>query len=1278
MPQVGGFFLGAFGFTSAAATGAFAAGLSAGAAFGGSLLGGVAVKLLSSVALSALATALVPKQKAPGIQTEATASGGTNPCAFILGKYATGGVAVCPPMSHSNPASDANNYWLTYVIEVSDIAGVTLEGLIIDGERLEIGAETYVLNGVNYGRKILGRLEGAAFVRFHDGSQVEADPFLLRVYADYPERPWQADMIGRGVAYAVLSFRYDRQKFNGFPSVRFEIGGVPLYDPRRDSSVGGDGAQRWGDRSTWAASENPAVQVYNILRGIRLPGLGRWGGDAAAEDLPLESWFAAMNVADAGVDRGDGVLEPQFRAAFEVSVDQEPASVIEELLRGASGQLAELGGVWKPRLGAPALPVFFFSDEDLIISAEESFAPFQGLAESFNAVHASYPDPEQLWEAREAPPRYNAAWEAEDGDRQLVADLSLPATPYPAQVQRVMRAYIEEERRFRRHSLVLPPEAAVLEPLDVVAWSSARNGYQAKLFEVVEISDDLATRLQSVVLRERDPEDYDWRAEFALPSVAASAAKVAPETAAVAGFALAGVVLADGAGQARRAGLRLSWDAAAEDQALGLKWELRLAGGTALLLSGSTGHLAAGQLVLADGIIPGQGYEARASYVSGGRVRIWSDWLGAVAPAVLLGEADLAPAVLDAIAQARAEGEAARLEAAQAIGHADQAVADLRGETLEALELLDGDLGAARADLAAMRPDQRAVAARVEALSGALTSALLAVSAAQTRMADAGIHLDPESGRARIEAVSRLDGALSAVSLSLDALRSEVALRATHAELNAAISEAVLDPSQIPVVEDLSAAIGAAQLELDGLAATVAASASRVELEGFAATLTEARTDLDAALAALSNVVTRDEFDDAAGRLVSVEQTLSAMDGASYRLALSDAMVQGRRLDDAARASVQALLQGYAAREITRADLAYLGQDLRALVGEDRTAIANLRTELGVAIEDLTARAETEIETRASEDAALAHRLDTLDAALGQTASATALAGLSATVTQQGTAITAQSSQLVALSASVSANAAAISSLSASKVTASGAVAAVSQTISAQYGSLEALAEATAFAQASAAGISAGYLWRLNGQGVLELVSVSGGTGGATVTATIQADYVKISGLTQIDTAVVQDLAASSAFLERLVVTRELVAPNAISDVIADYYAPEVAETVTVSGGTGYWSTVISVGAGDWGSVRGWLTTILRARLAGSPPANAINGQFRWRVRLNEESTIASGSGLIVGNELHLRETVFRGAAANVYRITLELWLFGLPANLTILSRGVIVTPIYK
>lgn len=617
---------------------ALSAGASVGSAFAATTLGTfltttIAGRLITAVAMTELSHALQKKPDMPiaGIKTQTTAGGGTNPVSFILGRYATAGVAVCPAMSHGMSGKVPNAY-LTYVIAISDMPGVTLNRLVIDGEYATVGGTAHP----DYGTPVAVKGKSpAAWIKWYDGTQTVADPMLLSKYGSYPDRPWTSDMIGRGVTYAILTFGFDRQIFNSFPDVRFEVDGIPLYDPRKDDTAGGTGAQRWNNQATWAQTNNPMVMIYNIMRGVTLPdGAVVWGGGSGAADLPAAEWFAAMNACDAPVALAAGGTVPRYRAGYEVTVDTEPAAVIDELLKSCSGQVADIGGVWKPRAGGPGLPVYSFDDDGVIVSNPQDFDPFHGLDQTYNGVSATYPEPASIWEGKEAPPRYNAAYETADGGRRLIANLTLPAVPYGGQVQRLMRAYIEDERRFRRHVFSLPPGAAVIEPLDAVAWTSARNGYAAKVFEVAEVSDDLMTLIQTVTIRERDAADYNWSTGYELPSLIVTPTTVMPAAQTVPSWAMTGVALDDAGAVARRPALKMTWDGAGQDDVTALEYEIRRLGG-AQVVAGVTTNVGSGVQIFAAGVLPSTVYEARARFVVGRPVS-WTAWTQATTPAAYI------------------------------------------------------------------------------------------------------------------------------------------------------------------------------------------------------------------------------------------------------------------------------------------------------------------------------------------------------------------------------------------------------------------------------------------------------------------------------------------------------------------------------------------------------------------------------------------------------------------------------------------------------------------
>ena len=146
---------------------------------------------------------------------------------------------------------------------------------------------------------------------------------------------------------------------------------------------------------------------------------------------------------------------------------------------------------------------------------------------------------------------------------------------------------------------------------------------------------------------------------------------------------------------------------------------------------------------------------------------------------------------------------------------------------------------------------------------------------------------------------------------------------------------------------------------------------------------------------------------------------------------------------------------------------------------------------------------------RADEDAALSATFTGLLASYGDDVDAAFVQERQA----RADAVSAVASDVTALTTRVGDAEGDITNLQTTKVTSAQAVAAVEQKISSRYGSMSAMASATAFAKATADKISAGYVWRLNGQNLLELVSVQDGVdSGPTSTFKIRADYVEIPG----------------------------------------------------------------------------------------------------------------------------------------------------------------------
>lgn len=586
-------------------------------------------------------------QAQPGITGELRV-GGDNSISFVVGDYATAGSLEYT--GEWGSAGGTPNAYHVQVVTLSDLPqGGIGSSVWINGQKctIDFGAVP-----VEQGYPVLEfRRSGKdhVWVKVLGGSQTAADPYLLGVFGSRADRPWLSDMIGRGLTVAILTALVNRELLTQLPAARFEPNALPLYDPRKDSTVGGSGTHRWGVPSTYEPTRNNAVIIYNILRGIWHEGDLLYGPAIPATRLPLANWFAAMNECDLPID---GVA--QFRCGYEIKIGQhQPLDVIQELLKGCNGKIAEVGGIYKIHVGAPALPTAFIADDEFVVTDEQEFEPFPGLESTFNGAAATYPEPEAAWEMKDAPQRLFPAYEAEDDGRRLLADFQFNAVPFPLQVQRLMKSMVEDGRRFRKHRGTLAPWAFVLEPMDTISWTSAREGYSDKLFQI-DSMDDQVNGNQAVAFRETDPSDFDWNASTdELPWSVGPIVPQWPSAQVMVGWQVFPATL--GPPGKELPSILVSYPGDLVD-VRAIRAQVRLSGETGLVFDGespygnpATNPNPAG-VILNGAFSPATDYEARGIVVPfSGREAEWSEWLPVKTPNVWIG--DIYPVDLDRLAE---------------------------------------------------------------------------------------------------------------------------------------------------------------------------------------------------------------------------------------------------------------------------------------------------------------------------------------------------------------------------------------------------------------------------------------------------------------------------------------------------------------------------------------------------------------------------------------------------------------------------------------------------
>ncbi|HEV7345464.1 MAG TPA: hypothetical protein VGN60_07510 [Devosia sp.] len=578
------------------------------------------------------------KQKVSGVRGTLQTGGDHSP-SFIIGRYGTAG-----KLKYAGTwgnAGETPNAYYSKVIEVSYLPIRGFSGFFVNGERVTLDAS----KTGDLGYAVLEYRVGGVdhlWINPYLGDQTAADPLMRNQFGSDPDRPYTAEMIGLGLGYFVATALVNRELFSGFPEYLAEVDGIALDDPRGDD-----------------AHDNPIVAAYTLLKGLSYGGAWVYGPQTYTDNnFRLSNIETEADKCDVAIALAGGGTMPRFRMGLEVSLDAEPHAIVGELLKSCQGRWADVGGVFKFLVGEPGAPVVGITDEDMVITEQQTFEPFPGLESLFNGIAATYPEPAEAWETKEAPPRYRSDLEVADG-RRLPFSTDFKAVPYAVQVQELMRAAIEETRRFRRHTQTMLPEWWEYEVLDVAAWTSDRNGYEAKQF-LITAMEDLPNANQFVGLQEIEPADYGWDSDYELPWDVAPLVIARPAPQVMTGWNVAPFVVVDADGASRRPAIEVFWASGLVD-VRAVEVQVRETWGSENIIF--DGELPYDPAVASPSavpsistLLPNTTYEVRGKYLPfSGRVTLWSnqsldgsgnivegDWLGVTTPNVKLGASDIA------------------------------------------------------------------------------------------------------------------------------------------------------------------------------------------------------------------------------------------------------------------------------------------------------------------------------------------------------------------------------------------------------------------------------------------------------------------------------------------------------------------------------------------------------------------------------------------------------------------------------------------------------------
>lgn len=600
--------IGAIG-AAVAAVGTFIAGLGA--------LGQLALSFGLNLAIAAIQSALAPKPKKPPSGVDLELQLGED----VPRKVRCGRFGVAGHLNYANTYGSGNKY-LQQPFVISDFPVTSLDNVWIDGE-FAVFADQGNPSGLT-----LTNTEhaGLIYVKFVNGHQTTADAQLV-AYAN-PSSRWGANHIGIGTAYVIVTMVYDREKLAHPPSFFFEGKGAPLYDWRKDSTVGGAGSHRWDDQSTWEYSENPMLAAYAYYRGFDIGGDIFCGMEMQASDLPLSPWTMAANICEESVPSTwtpGFTARPRYVTAIGLDCTLEHGDNIDALMKSCGGMIVDgVDGTW-PIIGTNQPTVATLTDADLIVGAPVRFQARRAMNELVNSVSGTFPNPQNQWSPAGYERATDAATVAVDRRTRDVA-MNFDTVPNGEQAAQLASIYFSENRREATAQIMVRPRWQVLEPGDWIVWESARYGTKTYMVTNLEIAslDSEGPRNTVLSLQERSGDIYN-SVGVTTPTLPLGPALPAYQTE-MQDFA---VVAVSGVGDDGRVypAIRVSWTAPADPTVAGVVVQYRVKAQPTVTFDKSASFDKA-FLMLAEGVVSLTVYEVRHRLTTDPtRETTWTAWV---------------------------------------------------------------------------------------------------------------------------------------------------------------------------------------------------------------------------------------------------------------------------------------------------------------------------------------------------------------------------------------------------------------------------------------------------------------------------------------------------------------------------------------------------------------------------------------------------------------------------------------------------------------------------
>jgi hypothetical protein len=267
---------------------------------------------------------------------------------------------------------------------------------------------------------------------------------------------------------------------NGVPTYNATWKGALIYDPR-------DGAQVYGDETTYAWSDNAALVILDYMTRTEGSTIGPipigFGIDIA--DIDIASFISAANDCDAPINLAAGGTEPRWRLWGSYEMNEDRKNVLSDMMDCCGGRFimnpqGNLGlTVGK---GSPQSGVTITDDSIKNYSLDQGVAP----TDLINEIRVTYLAEAQNWSKTEAGIQSDQASIDQFGVQSSASDLRF--CPSEGQAQRIARYLLR--RGNVRYSGTLTGSVAFLD-----AWGERWITLQSDELGLTQLCEIKAMRI---------------------------------------------------------------------------------------------------------------------------------------------------------------------------------------------------------------------------------------------------------------------------------------------------------------------------------------------------------------------------------------------------------------------------------------------------------------------------------------------------------------------------------------------------------------------------------------------------------------------------------------------------------------------------------------------------------------------------------------------------------------------------------------------------------------